>query len=170
MKVLGKLFLSLVTLCVAASCMVSYKLNGASIDYNTVRTITIESFANRAPYQWAPMTAMFNESLSEIYVRQTKLKQVKSNGDLVLSGEITGYDQLNKSISADGFSSMVELKMTVKVKFVNNTNHKDDFERQFSASREYDSKQQLSAVQEDLVQQMIDEIDDQIFNATVANW
>lgn len=165
-----KFLLPLVTVCLMSSCMVSYKLNGASIDYNTVKTITIDPFANRAAYQWAPMTAMFNESISDLYVRQTKLKQVKSNGDLAISGEITGYDQVNKSISADGFSSMVELKMTVKVKFVNNTNHKDDFERNFSAAREYDSKQQLSSVQEELVQQMIDEINEQIFNATVANW
>ncbi|MCQ2074152.1 MAG: LPS assembly lipoprotein LptE [Bacteroidaceae bacterium] len=165
-----KFFLLLTALCLLASCMVSYKLNGASIDYNTVKTIMIDPFANRAAYQWAPMTAMFNESISDLYVRQTKLKQVKSNGDLVISGEITGYDQINKSISADGFSSMIELKMTVKVRFVNNTNHKDDFERSFSAAREYNSKQQLSSVQEELVQQMIDEINDQIFNATVANW
>ena len=143
MKVLGKLCVPLLALCVLSSCIVSYKLNGASIDYNTVKTITLEPFANRSPYQWAPMTAMLNESISDMYARQTKLKQVKSNGDLVISGEITGYDQVNKSISADGYSSMVELRMTVKVKFVNNTKHEDDFERQFSAAREYDSKQQF---------------------------
>ncbi len=157
------------SLCLA-SCVVSYKFNGASIDYNVVKSITLETFVNRSPYQWAPMAPMFNESLSDIYVKQTKLKQIKDGGDLRLSGEITGYDQINKSISADGYSSMVQLKMTVKVHFENNTNHKEDFDRDFSATREYDSKQQLSAVQEDLVQQMIDEIVDQIFNATVANW
>ena len=65
---------------------------------------------------------------------------------------------------------MVQLKMTVKVKFTNNKKHDDDFDRSFSASREYDSSQQLTAVQEELVQQMIDDIVDQVFNATVANW
>lgn len=153
-----------------ASCTVSYKLNQASIDYNTTKTITIETFANRAAYQWAPMAPMFNNSLSDLYNRQTKLKQVKRDGDLVISGEITAYDQTNKSISADGYSSMVQLRMTVKVKFVNNKKHEDDFEKTFSASREYDSSQQLSSVQDELVQQMIDDIIDQIFNATVAKW
>lgn len=154
----------------AASCSISYKFNGASIDYNKVKTITIETFTNRAAYQWAPMAPMFNESISNIYSRQTKLKQVKNNGDLVLSGEITGYDQTNKSISSDGYSTMIQLRMTVKVRFTNNTEHKDDFDRQFSATREYESTKQLSSVQEELVQQMIDEIIDQIFNATVAKW
>ena len=116
------------------------------------------------------MASMFNNSLSDIYVRQTKLRQVKRDGDLQISGEITSYDQTNKSISADGYSSMVQLKMSVKVKFTNTKSREEDFERTFSASREYDSSQQLSAVQEELVQQMIDDIVDQIFNATVANW
>ena len=153
-----------------SGCTVSYKLNGASIDYNTIKTITIETFTNRAAYQWAPMAPMFNTSISDIYNRQTKLRQVKRDGDLVLSGEITSYDQTNKSIAADGYSSMVQLKMTVKIKFTNNKHHDDDFDRSFTASREYDSSQQLSAVQEELVQQMIDDIVDQVFNATVANW
>jgi hypothetical protein len=56
------------------------------------------------------------------------------------------------------------------VRFTNNSNHDEDFERRFSATAEYDSSQQLNAVQEELVQEMIDDIVDQIFNATVANW
>ena len=151
-------------------CKVSYSLTGASIDYNKTKTITIETFSNRAAYQWAPMAPMFNTTISDRYNNQTKLRQVRRDGDLLLSGEITSYDQTNKSISADGYSSMVQLKMTVKVKFTNNKKHEDDFERSFSASREYDSSQQLSAVQEELVQQMIDDIVDQVFNATVAKW
>lgn len=155
---------------IAAGCSFKYRLNGASIDYNLIKTITIESFTNRASYQWAPMAPMFNETLSDIYNRQTKLRQVKRDGDLVISGEITAYDQTNKSISADGYSSMVQLKMTVSVKYRNNKNHNEDFDKTFTASREYDASQQLSAVQEELVQQMIDDIVDQIFNASVANW
>ena len=154
----------------AVSCFPSYQLNGASIDYNTIKTISIENFQNRATYQWAPMAPMFNNSISDIYNRQTKLRQVKRDGDLAISGEITSYDQTNKSISASGYSSMVQLKMTVKVKFVNTKRHEADFEKSFSATREYDSSQQLAAVQEELVQQMIDDIVDQIFNATVADW
>ena len=92
------------------------------------------------------------------------------NGDLALSGEITEYSQLNKSVSSDGYSAMMQLKMTVKVVFENATNHNEDFEKTFTATREFDATQQLNDVQEQLVQEMIDEIVEQIFNATVANW
>ncbi len=151
-------------------CTISYKLNQASIDYTVTKTFSVEPFTNRASYQWAPMAPMFNTTLTDKYNDQTKLRQVKRDGDLALSGEITSYDQTNKSISADGYSSMVQLRMTVRVKYSNRNKREDDFERTFSSSREYDSSQQLSAVQEELVQQMIDDIVDQVFNQTVGKW
>lgn len=151
-------------------CTVSYKFTGASIDYTKVKTVSIAQFQNRAAYQWGPMATMFNEALNDIFVQQTKLEQVNYGGDLQLDGEITAYDQLNKSISSDGYSSMVQLKMTVNVRFTNNTNHDEDFERRFSATRDFDATQSLESVQEELVTQMIDEIVNAIFNAAVANW
>ena len=66
---------------------------------------------------------------------------------------------------------IVETASVNAMRFVNNTNHAEDIsDQQFTASREYNASQQLSSVQEELVQQMIDEIVEQIFNATVANW
>ena len=162
--------LSLLLVFMLVGCTISYKFNGASINYDIIKTFTINNFPNRAVYQWGPMESMFNNALSDKYVNQTKLQQVRQGGDLVLSGEITAYDQINKSISSDGYSSMMQLKMSVKVSFENNKNHSEDFERQFSASREFDASQQLNDVQEELVTQIIEEIVEQIFNATVANW
>ena len=152
------------------SCTISYKFNGASIDYTKTKTIQIDPFPIRSAYVWAPMQSIFQNKLTDIYASQTKLKQVKKNGDLQLAGEITGFDQFNKGISADGYSSQVQLKMTVNVRFTNNAKHSEDFERQFSATTEYDATQQLVNVQEELVTQMVKDITDQIFNATVANW
>lgn len=162
--------LPLAALFVVLGCKVSYKFTGASIDYSIVKTISLETFQNRAPYQWGPMATMLNEKLSDVFVQQTKLTQVKRGGDLQLAGEIISYDQVNKSISSDGYSAMVQLKMSVNVRFVNNKNHEEDFERTFSATRDFDSSQLLETVQEELVTQMIDEIVEAIFNAAVANW
>lgn len=152
------------------ACKVSYKFNGASIDYNKTKTIQIDNFPIRSAYVWAPMQSIFQNRLTDIFASQTKLRKVKKNGDLQLSGEITGFDQYNKGISSSGYSSQVQLKMTVNVRFVNNKNHTEDFEKQFTATTEYDSSQQLTSVQEELVTQMVKDITDQIFNATVANW
>ena len=152
------------------SCKVSYTFNGASIDYTKVKTIQIADFPIRSNYVWGPMSSIFNNQLKDQYANHTKLQQVKRNGDLKLEGEITRYEQRNKSVSAEGSSAQVELSITVNVRFTNNTSHKADFEKTFTASQSYDSKLSLNSVQEELVTQMVKDITDQIFNATVADW
>lgn len=160
----------ILTMLLLSACTISYRFNGASIDYTTTKTIQIDNFPIRSAYVWGPMQSIFQNRLTDIFANQTKLRQVKKNGDLQLAGEIVAFDQYNKGISSDGYSSLVQLKMTVNVRFVNNKKHAEDFERQFTATSEYDASQQLTAVQEELVTQMVKDITDQIFNATVANW
>lgn len=166
----------IISLCLAfalislIACKIEYSFNGASINYNEVKSISLTKFPIRCAYVWAPMEGMFYNSLSDAYAKKTKLKVLKKNGDLQLAGEITEYSQTNKSISSDGFSAQTQLKMTVNVRFKNASKPSADFEKTFSAVTQYDSKQQLNAVQEQLVQEMIDDIVGQIYNATVADW
>lgn len=153
-----------------AACTVSYKFTGTSIDYTQTKSISLDKFPIRANYVWSPMESMFYNSLSDIYAQKTKLKVLKRDGDLQLAGEIVEYSQTNKSVGSDGYSAQVQLKIVVNVRFVNTKKHEDDFEQRFSATTEYDSSKQLASVQEELVQEMIDDIIDQIFNATVSKW
>ena len=165
----------LTTTCLAAlmlltACSVSYKFNGASIDYSKTKTIQIAEFPIRSNYVWGPMGPLFNNELRDHFMAHTRLTQVKRNGDLKIEGEITQYQQRNKSVSAEGYSAQTELSMTVNVRFTNNANHSEDFERTFTANQSYETTRSLNEVQEELVTQMCKDICNQIFNATVANW
>ncbi len=161
---------AVIALVILAACSVSYKFNGASINYNKTKTIQIADFPIRSSYVWGPMGPIFNNQLKDMFANHTRLIQVRRNGDLKIEGEITQYTQRNKGVSSQGYSAQTELSMTVNVRFTNNTNHKEDFERQFTATKSYETTQSLNAVQEELVTQMVKELTDQIFNATVANW
>ena len=162
--------LTLVVFFASFFMMSCYTFNGASIDYTKTKTIQIADFPIRSTYVWGPMASIFNNQLKDQYANHTKLIQVKRNGDLKVDGEITRYEQRNKSVSSEGYSAQTELTMTVNVRFTNNAKHDEDFERQFTSSATYDTTQSLNAVQEELVTQMVKDITDQIFNATVANW
>ena len=105
-----------------------------------------------------------------MFIQQTRLQVVNSGGDLDIDGEITGYNQYNESVDASGYASKVKVTLTVNVRYTNNTNHEEDFEQQFSAFQTYESTQLLTDVQDQLISVMIDDITEQIFNATVANW
>ncbi len=155
---------------ILTACSVSYKFNGASIDYTKTKTIQINEFPIRSTYVWGPMGPMFNNELKDRFANYTHLQQVKRNGDLKIEGEITQYTQRNKSVSSQGYSAQTELSITVNVRFTNNTNHAEDFERQFTSSQTYPTEQNLNSVQEELVTEMVEDLAKQIFNATVANW
>lgn len=164
-----QIIVPMLLLCALTACSISYKFTGTSINYDVIKTIQIDKIANRAPYGWAPMEAILNNKLQDVYANQTRLKLVKRGGDLHVAGEIVSYDQFNKGISADGYASQVQLRLTVNIRFENaKTNQK--WEKQFTATSQYDSTQQLTAVQETLVTEMVKDLCDQIFNATVADW
>ena len=164
-----QIIVPMLLLCALTACSISYKFTGTSINYDVIKTIQIDKIANRAPYGWAPMEAILNNKLQDVYANQTRLKLVKRGGDLHVAGEIVNYDQFNKGISADGCASQVQLRITVNIRFENaKTNQK--WEKQFTATSQYDSTQQLTAVQETLVTEMVKDLCDQIFNATVADW
>ena len=168
-KPIAYLAMSVAALLLTIACSISYSFTGTNINYDVIKTIQIDKIANRAPYGWAPMEAMFNNKLQDKYANSTRLRLVKRNGDLQVAGEITAYEQKKKEVSGDGYSSQVQPKLTANIRFRNNKMNQQG-EKQFSATTQYDARQSLATVQEGLVNEMIDDIVDQIFNATVADW
>ena len=157
---------------VVAACKVSLGLAPiSSIDYNKVKTMQIVDFQNHSDYVYGPLATTLNDKMKDMLMQQTRLQLVDNGGDIVIEGEITGYNQFNEAIDASGYSSKVRLTLTVQVTYTNNTNHEDDFEnRTFSAFQTYDASQLLTAVQDQLIEVMVKDISEQIFNSTVANW
>lgn len=154
---------------VAGSCTISYKFNGASIDYSKVKSITISEFTNQAALVYTPLTIQLNEAISNIFARQTRLNIVRTGGDLMLDGAITGYSLAATSIGANNLASENKLTLTVRIHFVNNVTG-EETDSSFSAYRTFSSSSTLNDVQDSLITELIEEVVDQIFNATVANW
>lgn len=154
----------------AISCSVSYKFNGASIDYSKVKTIAITDFQNRATLVYPPLAEYFSEQVRDIFAKQTRLTQVRRDGDLSLEGEIVDYSLQPLSIGADALAAETRLTITVRVRFSNDVKPSEDFERSFSASRNFPSTSTLNDVQDQLMQEITEELVDNIYNATVANW
>ena len=152
------------------SCSISYKFNGASIDYSKIRSIAISEFLNNAALVYPALSADLTQGIRDIYQRQTRLEVSRKSGDLELEGEITGYALTPMAISADSYSAETKLTITVKVRFTNNVNPEESFDKTYSAYQTFESSQMLSDVQEELCNLMIKEIAENIYNDTVARW
>lgn len=160
-----------ILLVMLTSCTISYKFNGASIDYNLIKTISISNFPIRAALVYPPLEEVFTNMLKDSYTRQTQLQMVDVNGDLQIEGEITGYDITPQAVGTDAYATMTRLTITVKVTFINNKESQYDFEnRTFSAYQDFSSNRMLTDVQDELITVICEEIVELIFNATVANW
>ena len=162
----------IILLCVGLlnACTISYKFNGASIDYSTTKTISIADFPNVAPLVYAPLSNNLSDGIRDLFQRQTRLEQVRRGGNLEIEGEITGYQLTPMAVSADSYAAETKLTITVNVRFTNNVAPEESFEKTYTAYQTFDSSQMLNDVQDDLCNTMIAEIADQIYNDTVAKW
>jgi len=154
---------------ILASCSISYKFEGGSVNYDLTKTISIADFPNRTP-SYSPMSSMFNMALRKRFIEQTRLKEVSSNADIEMDGEITGFDVMGMAVKQDSYSSQTRLTITVRVHYVNNKESGKDVDQSFSAFQEFDSSKSIDEVQDDLVTKIIDDLVDMIYNATIANW
>lgn len=154
----------------APSCRISYKLNGAAIDYTVYHTIHVSDFPIRAALVYPPLQQTFENELLDYITRNTRLKTVDGSSDLSLEGEITGYSLSPQAVTEDAYASKTRLTITVRVKYTDSKNDKNDVDQTFSAYRDFDASEMLTDVQDELCQAIAKELVDLIFNATLGNW
>ncbi|MGM9836862.1 MAG: LptE family protein [Paludibacteraceae bacterium] len=152
------------------SCAISYKFNGANIDYSKTNSVSIADFPNNAAMVNPSLSNNFSDGLRDLFQRQTRLQVLRKGGDMEIEGEIIGYDLTPMSIAADSYSAETKLTIRVQVRFTNNINPEDSFEKTYSAYQTFTSSQMLNDVQDELCATMITEITESIYNDTVAKW
>lgn len=152
------------------SCRISYKLNGAALDYNVYKTVHISEFPIRAALVYPPLQQMFENALLDYVSRNTRLQEVDTNSDLELQGEITGYNLTPQAVTEDAYASQTRLTISVRVKYTDNKAEGKDLDQTFSAYRDFPASEMLTDVQDELCQQICKELVDLIFNATLGNW
>ena len=164
------ILISILLMLLLAGCSVKYSLNGASIDYTKIKTVSITDFQNLAPTVYPPLAQRFTEDLKDRFQRQTRLRDIPTNGDLSIEGEIVGYDLSAEAVQENAFAAKTRLTLRINVRFTNKVNEEENFEREFTSFGTFDSSQMFVKVQDQLCEELTKDIINQIFNATVENW
>ena len=155
---------------VLSGCSISYKFNGANINYQTTHSISIADFPNNAAMVNPTLSTNLSEAIRLLYQRQTRLQILRRGGDLELEGEIVGYDISQGAIGADSYATESKLTIRVNVHFTNNIYPEESFDKTYSAFQTFDASRLLSDVQDELCALIITEISENIYNDTVAKW
>ncbi|WP_077920139.1 LPS assembly lipoprotein LptE [Spirosoma sordidisoli] len=153
---------------VMQSCSI-YSFTGTTLSPD-IKTVTVNNFTLATAGGPANLPLTFNEKLKEYYQRYTNLKVLPSNGDLVLEGNITGYDLLAVAPTASDQAGVNRLQITVLARFYNNKDESKNFEQSFSFYQDFPQNQTLSQNESRLVPKILDQIVLDIFNKTAADW
>ena len=158
-----------VTALIVHSCGI-YSFTGTSIQPE-VKTVTINYFEYKALKVNPSLSNQMTEAMQDKFLKLTKLEQVEMEGDLEIIGAITGYDVKATAVTANESVAQNRLTVTVKVSFVNRKFPEDNFDdKSFSAYQDFDAMQSLESVEATLCEDIVEQLCEDIFNATVAQW
>ena len=165
--------LRLVSFMVACmTCVTScgiYSFSGTSIQPD-VETITLNFFEYTAQKVNPSLSNELTEALRSQFRKMTKLEQVEEDGDMEISGTVTGYDVTATAVTANEVASQNRLTITVNIEFENRKHPEDNLQKSFSQYSDFPSTQSLDAVESTLCTEIVERLIEDIFNATVAQW
>lgn len=156
-------------------CKIS--LSGASIPPG-MKTVNVAVFENNAPLVVASLSSQFTEELKTRIRNQTSLSITPNDADAVFSGNITGYsinpvalqDNRSGANSNQPLAGANRLTITVSVKYVNNLDPKQSFEKSFDRYRDYRPSGSPQAQETALIKEVTAQLTEDIFNAAFAQW
>jgi hypothetical protein len=130
------------------------------------------TFTTSAPLTKATFPQSFSETMRDAIQRQTRLITVAKNGDLNFEGTVTGYSVAPVSIQGGGTNqaSLNRLTVTVSVKYTDLVEENLSFESTFTRFADFPSSQNLSAVEDQLLKEISDQLVQDIMNRSINAW
>jgi hypothetical protein len=165
-----KLVLVLMVLSQAhSSCKVNYSFSGVNISPE-VLSYSVQYFQNRAPIVQAQLSQVFTEALMDKIQSNTSLDLSTDGGDVQFSGEISRYETRPTAISADETAARNRLTITIRVKYTNLLEPDLDFDTSFSRYEDYDASLNLTDVEDELIELIVEYLVEDIFNKAFVSW
>jgi hypothetical protein len=152
-------------------------LNGASIP-DAMKTVNVTVFENNAPLVVASLSSQFTEELKTRIRNQSRLSITSNDADAVFSGNITGYsinpvalqDSRGTQGNSQPLSGANRLTITIQVKYVNNLDPTQSFEKSFERYKDYRPAGSPQAQETALIKDVTAQLTEDIFNQAFAQW
>jgi len=155
-----------------SSCTVNYSFTGADIPAEA-KTISVGLFTvgPKATLANPAEGDRFTNALITTMLTQTNLDMIEDKGDLRFEGSIVNYTNTAVAMQSDTeASNRNRLTMTVNVIYTNTIEPEKSFERTFKNFADFDAADNLSDVEEELMEVINQTISQDIFNASIGSW
>ncbi|MDZ7740055.1 MAG: LptE family protein [Bacteroidales bacterium] len=152
-----------------SGCSVKYSMSGASIS-PSIQTISVDYFENRSNLVQPQLSQYITNELMDKCRAQTNLDFVNEAGDVSFDGEIVNYRTAPLTVSGDAQAAMNRFTIGVRVVFTNTIEPDFSYEQTFTRYEDYDSSKELSQVEQELTERIVEQLTEDIFNAAFVNW
>lgn len=162
-----KHFLLLIIPFLVAACTINYSMIDGSIEADTFSVELFEEQAANAP---AGYGATYTDFLKDYMISRTKLDLKNNEADIEIFGKITYFNTSPVSVQTDELAALNRLTVTISVTIINNVNEQQSFESNFSQFSDFDANQDLSGVQDELLDDINGKLSQDIINRLTSNW
>lgn len=163
-----RFFILLLALLPLGGCGI-YSFSGASIPPEA-KTITIRQIDNNAPIVVPYLSQVLSDRMRDKFLAETGLRLADSEGDLLFEGSIIEYTVTPAAATGNETTSLSRLTIGVKISFESKINPNDDWEQTFRRFADFDAARDLQSVEEQLINDIVRQLIDDIFNKAFVNW
>jgi len=163
--------IAIIALCsFLSACHVGYSLSGASIP-EYAKTFSVQYFKNQAQLAGPTVPQTFTDALRNYIASHSSLSLVP-DGDLNFSGNISGYTiaPVTVSSSSPAQSATTRLSITIDVTYTDKKDAKKSFNASFTRYADFPSSQSITAVQNDLITAINNQLVQDVFDKAFNNW
>ena len=146
-----------------------YTFRDVSVDYTKIKTVKVGFLENKARYINPQLSPKLTDNLKQKITNYTKLTLVNSDdASYIITGYISRYD-LSLSAISNQTSAANRLTVAANITFINTVDNKTD---NFTVSRDFDfpANIRLQQAESALLDDIIKQLTDQIFNHIFSNW
>lgn len=112
----------------------------------------------------------FMEIIRQKVRGQTQLKWDNRDPHIEFSGDIISYDVSQIGAQEGDEVSLNQLTIGISVEYTNNQDTEDTWKKTFTFGLPFDPSLDLSSVQDDLIEEILDQIGENIINDAFTNW
>ncbi|MCF0049972.1 LPS assembly lipoprotein LptE [Dyadobacter chenwenxiniae] len=146
-----------------------YSFTGTNLSPD-IKTFSVLNFTMGTAGGPSDLPQRLTEELKEYFQRNTSLISQPGGGDLILEGSITGYDVLAAAPTANDQAGLNRLNVTVQVRYTNAKDETKNFDQSFTYYADFPQDQTLNQNEARLLPTIRENLVQQIFNKSAADW
>lgn len=158
----------IVSLFILSSCGI-YSFSGTNLSPD-IKTFSVVTFTMGTAGGPSNLPLTLTDKVKEYFQKNTSLTQIPSGGDLILEGSVTGYEVQPIAPTAQDQAGFNRLNVTVQVRCTNNKDETKDFDQAFSFYADFPQNQTLNQNEGRLLPIILDQIVQNVFNKSAADW